>query len=176
MARAIWLTHLTERLATYLQTLRLPKQAGRFLPCLHGLMPEGKTVELGFSCFALKIYYTLGLWEKLYPQERKSWIDFLKSFQARGVTRGEWVAHNAFIDEPIITYLGRQTSWYKSLIDRVFYPNRLTYLQRVIIAETKQALATLAQVGECSDQPYRGFPITEKKVNNYLSNLDWTQP
>ncbi|MCK5255726.1 MAG: hypothetical protein KAQ81_06865 [Deltaproteobacteria bacterium] len=176
MNQSDWLVRVKDSLVEFLGMLQMSGQPGRFLPCTKGLTQEGRQIVLGFSCFALKIYYTLGLWEKLHPKEQKSWLDFLKSFQTSGNPMGKWVAYNAFIDEPIITYLGRQTPRYKSLIDRVFYPNRLTYLQRVIIAETKQAVATLAQVGESSDQPYRGFPITEKKVNNYLSNLDWTQP
>ena len=176
MNQSDWLMRVKDSLVEFLDILQITGKTGRFLPCTKGSTQEGRQIALGFSCFALKVYYTLGLWEKLHLKEQKSWIDFLRSFQTRGNPRGNWVAYNAFIDEPVMTYLGRQTSWYKDLIDRVFYPNRLTYLQRVIIAETKQAIATLAQVGESSDQPYRGFPTTERDVKNYLSNLDWTQP
>jgi len=176
MNQSEWVTSLRDGVAEFLQVLQAVDQPGRFLPCLHELTPEGRTATLGFSCFALKIYYTLGLWEKLHPHDREIWIAFLKSFQGEGKPKGERLAHNAFIDEPIITYLIHQTPWYRRLIESVLPPNHLTHLQRTIIAETKQAIATLAQVGESADKPYGGFPKTEKDVKNYLASLDWMQP
>lgn len=176
MNRSDWLIRVKDSLVEFLNMLQIPGETGRFLPCTKGLSHEGRQIALGFSCLSLKVYYTLGLWDKLYSKEQKEWIRFIRSFQANGKPMGKWVTHNAFIDKPVIAYLGRQTSCYKRLMDGVLYPNRLTYLQRVIIAETKQALATLAQVGESPNQPYRGFPKTERDVKNYLSNLDWTQP
>ena len=176
MNQSDWLTRVQESVVAFLDRLKIPSTPGLFLHCIKGLTQEGRTVALGFSCFALKIYYALGLWDNLSQEEKTDWIHFLKSFQTSTITVGGLISYNAFIDEAIITYLSRQKAWYESLMDRVFYPNRLTYLQRVIIAETKQAVATLAQVGESADRPYRGFPITEKKVTSYLSNLDWTHP
>ena len=44
----------------------------------------------------------------------------------------------------------------------------------MIISETKQAIATLAEIGETTERPYQGFPVTPAGVKNYLLGLDWT--
>jgi hypothetical protein len=175
MNQSNWIRGLKDRVADYLQVLRVPGQFGCFLPCHVGLTKEGRQVILGFSCFALKIYYTLGIWDNFTPQEQESWVAYLKSFQVKGKYRGKRVGYNAFIDETVINYLINQTPWYRHLIE-LLLPNHLNHWQRTIIAETKQAIATLAQVGESPDKPYRGFPIAEADVRNYLERLDWTQP
>lgn len=176
MNQADWVRSLRDRLAEFLHMLQVPGQPGRFLPCVDGLTEEGEQAELGFSCFAMKIYYTLGLWEKLPSEEQEAWIAFLKSYQVDGKSGGDRVTHNAFIDRPVISYLTSQVPAYHRFIDRFFRHNQLTYVQRVIIAETKQATATLAQVGERAKRPYRGFPFTAADVRDHLWRFDWTRP
>lgn len=171
-----WLEKLNDTLPQYLQTLEVPDQPGRFFPCVEGTTELGKQVALGFSCFAAKIYYTLGLWEELDSRERDDWIAFLKSFQVDGNPTDDRVTHNAFIDPPETRYLAAHVPWQRRLIQRMFLPKRLTPVQRVIIAETKQAIATLVQVGESADRPYRGFPVTPAGVRNHLLRLNWTRP
>ncbi len=176
MNHSEWLLSIKDDVGEFLEVLRVPSQPGRFLPCVKGATKEGTQLSLGFSCFALKIYYTLGLWDTLTAHERESWIAFLKSFQIEETHGAEALSSNAFIDRPLITSLIRQIPWYQRVIARVLRPPHLTYLQRVINAETKQAIATLIQVGESLDRPYGGFPITENGIRNYLTRLDWTQP
>lgn len=171
-----WLAKLNDTLPRYLQTLEAPDQPGRFFPCAEGATEPGKQVALGFSCFALKIYYTLGLWDRLHPEEQEAWIAFLKSFQINGKSGGDWVTRNAFVDPPVARYLASQVPRRRRLIERVFQPKHLTHLQRAIIAETKQAIATLSEVGESPDRPYRGFPVTPASVRNHLLRLNWTKP
>lgn len=171
-----WLAKLNDTLPQYLQTLQVSEQPGRFFPCVEGATELGKQVALGFSCFAVKTYYTLGLWEELHPRERNAWIAFLKSFQVDGKPTDDRVTHNAFIDPPETRYLAAHVPWQRRLIQRMFLPKRLTPVQRVIIAETKQAIATLVQVGESADRPYRGFPVTPAGVRNHLLRLNWTRP
>ena len=177
MSQLDWVKKLKDSLPKFLNKLKVvPDQPGRFLPCSEGFTGEGKQIALGFSCFALKIYYMLGLWEGIPVQERKDWIDFLKSFQLDNKPTDVKEIYNAFIDKPVIAYLKRQMPWYKRFTGHVFRSHQLTHLQETIIAETKQAIATLAQVGESADRPYRGFPKQMKKVENYLSRLDWSDP
>lgn len=171
-----WFACLKDSVARYLDTLKMPGQLGRFLPCPRGLTREGEQVSLGFSCFALKIYYTIGLWEEVPPKEREDWIAFLKSFQADGNPMKDRVANNAFIDPPVINYLIKHVPLRKRLIERILPHKPLTDLQRVLIAETKQAIATLAQVGEAPKIPYRGFPSTSDAIKTHLEHLDWTNP
>lgn len=176
MNQVDWLRSLSYHVVRFLWTLQVPDRPGRFLPCVDGATELGKQVALGFSCFAVKIYYTLGLWEELQPRQREAWIAFLKSFQVDGNTIDDPIAHNAFLDPPVVHDAYSRIPRSRRLLHRVFPPKSLTHPQRVIIAETKQTIATLAQVGESAKQPYRGFPVTATGVRNHLLRLDWTKP
>ena len=50
--QAEWLRELNDTLPRYLQTLHIPDETGRFLPCVKGATELGKQVALGFSGFA----------------------------------------------------------------------------------------------------------------------------
>lgn len=171
-----WLERLNDELPRYLHTLESPEQPGRFLPCANGATKVGRQMALGFSCFALKLYYTLSLWQDLEPQKQAAWTAFLKSFQVYSNPTGGWVARNAFIDPPVVKYLTAQVPWHRRLVERVFRPKHLAYLQKVIIAETKQAIATLAEISETPERPYRGFPVTSTGIRDHLLCLDWAKP
>ncbi len=185
-----WLETLNETLPHYLQTLAVPDQPGRFLPCVKGVTRLGRRVALGFSCFALKIHYTLGLWQQLTKAEQKVWLDFIKSFQTDGNPLNQPTAYNAFLDPSIVYDAYAYTRYPTQLLyqvypylrrpwiffQRMLHPENLTHQQRVIIADTKQAIATLAEVGESAERPYRGFPVTEAGVKKHLQGLDWTRP
>ena len=135
-----WLDRLQQMLPNYLNSLQLADQPGHFLPCIKGVTEVG-------SCFGLKLYYMLGLWQTLELQSQEAWIAFLKSFQVDSYAQVKSVTHNAFVDPPVIEYLAAQIPWYQRFAKRIFPGKEMTYVQQVIIAETKQAIATLAQIG-----------------------------
>ena len=176
LQRTSWLQRLDDTLWQFMQTLHVSAQPGRFQPCEQGVTEEGKQIALGFSCFALKIAYTIGVWDELPAQEQKAWIAFIKSFQHGGTSSGGSVTHNAIIDLPVIEYLASLVPWHQRAIQRVYRPKHLTPLQRTVIAETKQAIATLAQVDAVPHLPYRGFPTTAHGLQRHLANLDWDRP
>lgn len=171
-----WLECLKDGMLCYLQKLELKDQPGRFLPCVNGATELGRQVVLGFSCFALKLYYTLRLWQDLTTQKRNKWTALIQSFQANGCLIHDKVAHNAFLDPPVVAHTYSRIPRFRKFLYRVFPPKGLTYPQRVIIAETKQAIASLEQVGERAIRPYHGFPVTPEGVKGFLVNLDWTNP
>ncbi len=172
-----WVQYLEDRVIPFLDALRIPEQPGRFLPCLQGLKPEGRKAALGFSCFALKLYYMLGVWETLDKQVQERWIAFLNIFQRRAKFWQHHALHNAFIDPVVITCLKQKLPRSHRLIhDYVFSSHLLTHSHKAIIAETKQAIATLKQVGASSQYPYLGFPQTPDEVKKRLSELDWSRP
>jgi len=171
-----WLVGLRGRLTEYLLTLQVPGAPGRFMPCKAGATEEGQQVALGFSCFALKTYYTLGLWDTLPLEEGKAWIAFLRSFQISGRIDFDPISHNAFIDPPVRRYLAQATPWYQRLKNPFRFPDHWTYWQKVIFAETKQVIATLIQVEASAQRRYQGFPLTPDALQRYLSSLDWAQP
>ncbi len=179
MSLPAWTRGLTAGIGGYLERLRVPGQIGRYRPATAGLTPEGEAVALGMSCYAHKIAYMLRLWDALPPGEQAAWNAYLRAFQVQGDPLKDWAARNAFIDPVVATTLARQEPrpprlerWRERLRPR----RTLNHFRRTIIAETKQALATLAQVGEAGDHPYDAFPQKPDAVRAYLAALDWSQP
>ena len=183
MTDLVWINDIDERILSFLSSLKKNEKPGRYLPCLSGATTEGKKAALGFSCFALKIYYMLGQWEKLEKDEQNEWISYIKSFQNRdSIIQKQLIKKNAFIDPILIKYLesNSQNLSLRTFLRKYLKQRKtrqfLTNIERVIIAETKQALATLAEVGEYSEVPYNQYPKTPEAVCNYMEKFDWTQP
>jgi hypothetical protein len=153
-----------------------PELPGRFYPACEGLTEAGEGIGLAFSCFALKIYYMMGLWDDLPPDEQSAWLEYIRAFQVEGNPLGVWTAENAFIDPVLLQWVQWQVPRRRHLLDRLMFPKRMTVVQRMISGETKQAIATLAQVGATTLRPYRGFPTHPAEMLNYLNRLDWEQP
>jgi len=167
---------MRDTVPAYLDRLARQGQPGRFIPCLTGATPAGLAAGLGFSCFALKTYYTTGLWDSISAGDQAGWIAYLKSFQHGRSFLHDRYHCNAFIDGPVLASVRRQPPLQTRIMERLFPPSRLTEVQRLLIAETKQAIATLAQVGQTPDRPYRGFPRTVRDTTLFLENLDWRAP
>lgn len=171
-----WIQKMRETVPDYLARLSRQDQPGRFIPCLTGATPTGLAAGLGFSCFALKTYYTTGLWDSVPARDRAAWTAYLKSFQRGRSFLHDRYHYNAFIDGPVLAAVRRQAPLHERIRQRLFPPARLTEVQRLLIAETKQAIATLAQVGQAPERPYCGFPLTMRDAALFLENLDWHEP
>ncbi|WP_119065820.1 hypothetical protein [Aggregatilinea lenta] len=179
MTLPAWTRDLTPHIGAYLDRLCVPEQVGRYRPATAGLTPEGERVTLGFSCYAHKIVYMLGLWDTLPEADRAAWNAYLLSFQVHGNPLKDWAARNAFVDPVVADTLVRQEprlSWRERLHARRHPSWELNHFRRTMIAETKQAVATLAQVGVPTHHPYDAFPQQPNDVQIYLAALDWAQP
>lgn len=170
-----WLRNLPEQLAAYLHALRIAGQVGQYRPAVSGLTPVGEQIRLGMSCYAHKIYYMLGLWDELDTATQHAWNAYIQSYQ-QSADAPEQIARAAFIDPVVEGALrGKEqpAPWYKML----FRGNKaLSHRHKVIIAETKQAIATLTQVGATTNRPFAGYPQTPRAVRRYLNTFDWRNP
>ena len=81
MVLPTWTNDLNEKILGFLSKLEVQLQPGRYLPCISGVTDQGEKVSLGFSCFALRIYYMLGFWDKLERADQEKWVSHIKSFQ-----------------------------------------------------------------------------------------------
>lgn len=171
-----FLQQLNNQLPVYLRRLALPSQMGRFLPCETGTTELGKQLALGYSCFALKTYYMLGLWNAQDAPKQAEWIHSIKSYQVKGQYGGHALTANAFIDPALVDFHKPRYTLPQRVVRRFWSSDKLTFQQAVVIAETKQAIATLLEVGENLDQPYAGFPRSPESVQKHISQLDWTKP
>ena len=75
------LTNFKEKTEFFLSNLSLNNSFYQYKSSLEGNTTNGLNLKLGYSCFALKIYYTLNLWENLDLGQKKEWTDFINSFQ-----------------------------------------------------------------------------------------------
>ena len=53
-----------------------------YQPSLEGVTKKGNLISLGYSCYAVKIYFMVSKWEELNQDEQNEWIQYINSFQA----------------------------------------------------------------------------------------------
>ena len=173
--QAQWVRRVEEETPAFLERLRDPEREGRYSPVVQGATPAGDRVALGFSCFALKIHHTLGRWEGLGPARQAAWLDFIRSFQVAGDPT-QPTSRDAFWDPAVMDDLLAQERRPLARLRRLWKREALSAVQRTIIAETKQAIASLAEVGAAPARPYLAFPQTPEGVRQWLERLPWRLP
>lgn len=169
----------------FVSRLQKPYGAGRYLPCLRGYTRYGENAELGLSCFALKIFHLFGWWEGLPGPVKKDWVELIDSYRVESDEMGSRYFH-AYLDPVLVNYLSRPSISRSisrlrstSIHEILRFHTRKTEPsphEKAIIAETKQAIATLAQVGVLTGCKFSGFPHTPEDVVRYLSKFDWALP
>ena len=152
-----------------------------FYPALKGLTNVGKSLNLGFSCYGLKIYYMTGAWDKLSEESKKDWLTYLNSFQISSNRFPE----NSFVDEYLVNdYDSLFTKNYYKYITKTLlntflnknYSSKEEDLLKAINAETKQAVATLYEVNEINEKKVENIFKNKLDLANYLSSLNWLTP
>lgn len=159
-----WIFGLKEKVAQFLEKLRGKKNPGFFHYSLTGdLYDENIKWGLGNTVFATKIYYTLNLLDELSQRDKNDMASFIESFQRTDNTiYDSLVKRKAFLREKL------------SAIKRLDFNN--FFHQQTIRAETRQAISGLKLLGEKPNIPHQKLSKTEKEIEKYLNNLDWSMP
>ena len=63
---------------TFVEKLK-KESSPSYYPLAKGLTKNGKLLDLGFTCYVLKIFYMTGEWERLNEEKKKGYIDFINS-------------------------------------------------------------------------------------------------
>lgn len=152
-----------------------------FYPASSGLTENGKKINLGFSCFGLKIYFMTGNWHKLHQSEKIEWINFINSFQKEETK----FPKNSFIDYDFINsynnlgifselkYIFKSTL---NILPNQNFETKQTALTKAINAETKQAISTLYEVGAKNTKTLENSFNSKNLLESYLNSLDWSKP
>lgn len=164
-----WLAEVQEKTPEWLRRLQRPDRIGWFLPSEHGITPVGREMGLGFSCFALRTLRMLGEWDTLSAPMREEWVRFINAYQ-------EPSGEGAFRDEPELRYISQPRSLFARIADRLRRRPGLPGERALLLAETKQAIATLDEIGGQPARPFTGFPQTPAEVRAWLERLDWARP
>ena len=146
----LWVNNVSDYVEGYLSKLQ-KENFYQFFPALNNLTKYGKELELGFSCFGLKIYYILGLWDKLSLEDKDEWIGYLSSFQIENPK----FPVNSYLDTALLaSYSEKKVKNFaedsiKSILNIFPHNNYETNnkkLMKAVNAETKQAISTVNQV------------------------------
>jgi hypothetical protein len=173
-----------ESVPSFIDSLKKPGLEGRYLLCKQGTTSIGRNLELGFSCFALRTIHILNKWNTIDVNTRANWVKHINSFQtSAGPNNNISYLANPYIDQPVTTYLSKNR--FNSLGSRLrHYRNRLTLLkryplnpeQKLVIAETKQTIATLAEILESPGTLIGTFTWSSEDLYNSFSSFDWRYP
>jgi len=170
-----WINDIWETVPKFLKTIADPNRIGSFLPCVHGVTDIGKKISLGYSCFGLKTYYMLGLWEELSDSDRQDWENYIKSFQLNNYKK--WpISQFAFIDPFLLEWTITHLTIRDHLSILLHREDGTRGPKRIIISETKQSIASLDQIGVIAERPYQGFPTDLKSLNKLLRVFNWQRP
>ena len=181
----LWLEDVEKNIYRYLKSIEKPNSVGRYLPCLRGVSDYGIRAELGFSCFAMRIYYSFDWWDDVPNQTKLDWINYINSYQLSARTYGiEY--HNSYIDPALIEYLKKpslhrflnqvRSIARQELLKKYTHGRYLKAYERAIVAETKQAISTLYGVGVESPNVFNTFPRTPIDIKKYMAKFDWSLP
>ncbi|MDC3404830.1 hypothetical protein OAY26_03895 [Acidimicrobiia bacterium] len=171
-----WIKDLETNLDKFLDSLQ--RDVYKFNPVKKGITSNGNKLELGLSCYAIKIYFITGRWDSLPNHKKETWIKFINSFQS---SKNDF-ATNAFIDKEYIKAYN-EFSLTKNIKETVksflIYLNYKDYrlrsekLEDFITAESKQAISTLIQVNYKPTKQYQSKLMGENAIHNYLNSLNW---
>lgn len=175
-----FLSEIPENVFGFVNNLRR-ENLYSYNPSLQGVTESGRKLELGFSTYALKIYYMTGEWDKLSVEQKNTWTEYIKSFQKIETK----FPNQSFID-PSFLKAYRKMSFSensKYLLKYIVnlstlrkYDTKFVQLEKSINAETKQAISTLHQVGNNDYEQIQLKYDTSEKILYYLNNLDWSKP
>jgi hypothetical protein len=164
----------------FLERIR-EKELYQFNPALNGLTYYGRNLNLGFSCFGLKIYYMLGFWEKIDERQKNLWVDYINSFQKyQDPSFG-----NSFVDKHMIEnyqMMSSKDKFKEAIKKTINFTNLRKYetndekLHKAINAETKQAVSTLFQVGRENGIAIENIFASADQLNSFLNQYDWSKP
>ena len=176
-----WEINLKVNIEKFLINLQDNENFYIFNPVMLGNTKHGRNLGLGFSCYALKCFHMLGLWDNLDKKEKDSWVEYINSFQ-KNINH---LPEGSFVDKEVENFYNSLNSKLaiknilKNLLNVVSNKKRPTNRQKyleTIRAESKQAIATLNEVGYVNNKKYLEFPRTEVEINTFLDDLNWDTP
>ncbi|MBF0211956.1 MAG: hypothetical protein HQM00_00180 [Magnetococcales bacterium] len=177
--QSAWLQGLRDDLGQFVTSLQHDDHSGRYRPCRDGSVEAGTKAALGFGCFAKKILDATGLWPQLTAAEQRTRLDFLHGFQLREEEKPPFPGMTgAFLDKALLRAIPAPPESWRAQMKRRWQgaPPPPDPRAEALLAETKQAIATLAWSDEPPRVPFGGFPRQPAPLLARLNGLDWSRP
>ena len=166
---------------TFLENLRKPNAQFSYFPALSGVTENGKKLNLGFSCYALKIKFMIGQLNKPDKDYITSWVTFINSFQKNN----SMFPDNSYIDPALLesynklkfnSIMKEAVKLSLSTLKIKQFESKVLKLKKAINAETKQAISTLYEVNNPNKKLIQNEYENFDSLNYYLEGLDWQKP
>ena len=164
----------------YIKSLQIDKNFN-FLPTKDGSTKIGKKINMGYNCYAIKLYKITNNWEKLEKNKKTEWTKFLLNYQ----NHNEELYKNYFIDPQVINYYKNTFSNYgfKNNLKRVLnnlpgkdYELKENHIFKSINADNKQVISTLKEVNsDILKTPLVSLNNFDN-IEDYLSSYNWNKP
>jgi len=176
-----WLKNLDKNIIFFLDNLKHESNEFRYKPIINNQIKSTQDLQLGFSCYALKINILLNKVDEFKDEFITQWATYLKSFQH--IDKGGYPL-NSFIDKVYVEILqtnkdSTSKSSLKYFSNKFLDTNFKNYnvkLNNYIRAETKQTISTLSELGVILDRKYLDFPTKEIEIDKFLNDLNWKYP
>ena len=165
-----WVQNAVADLPGFIDRLRVSDAPARYLPAIAGVLPTGAAIGLGYTALAVKLHVLLGTWERMTGREREAHVGSILSYQTGAPSPESYWGSGAFVDAPLVDSLVRSTSLSPSPVQQV------STIRNAVRAESKQAIASLIQVGASPRFRYADLPDSVEGVRFFLESLDWQTP
>lgn len=170
------LNQILDSTEDYLSSL---KKEGKFkyYPSKEGLTTYGKKLELGFSTFAIKI---LKMINKIEVYEKDLWAEYINTFQSMQYKN---VDDNYYVDPYLaqsysslspLTSIKDNTKKIMNALGKKYDTNEIKF-RKAVNAETKQAIATLIEIGSKNKNIIQ-LNKDDDQVLKDLNGLNWETP
>ncbi len=164
----------------YLESLRKEKSFN-FLPTIKGSTNIGKKINMGYNCYAIKLYKMSNSWESLQENKKREWVTFLQDYQ----DYQEGAYENYFIDKEVVKYFNNQFSTYSlkhnlksilNILPNKNYESKKNHIFKTLNAENKQVISTLQEVNaKIAKSPNISLNNFDN-IEDYLNSYDWNKP
>jgi len=152
-----------------------------FYPVTKSPSSIGKKINMGYNCYAIKLYKLANEWSELNQKYKDSWIEYLMNFQNKKTHEFK----NYFIDPEVIKYFNKNISIFnlknitKTMVNslsRKDYELKQRHIFKTINADSKQTISTFNEIGKkISDSPDNFFDQFDS-CQDYLNSYDWSKP
>lgn len=164
----------------YIESLRLDKSFN-FLPTKKGSTKYGKKINMGYNCYAIKLFKITNNWDKLEQDKKIEWVNYLLSYQNHD---GD-IYKNYFIDSEVTNYFSNSFSVFalknnlKSTLNNLANKNYElieNHVFKTINADNKQVISTLKEVNsDILKKPTINLNNFDN-IEDYLSSYNWKKP
>ena len=176
-----WFSNLDITVLEYLSKLQKEGSEFSFNPSQKSVTESGKKLNLGFSCYALKILKLIGSVDKFSDDKIENWANYINSYQKFDSysNKNSFIDHeyiNLFRSQNIISNYTYPIKYISNFFLGTDYKSNNLKIENYIRAETKQSISTLYEINKPNQVLYKEFPKKESEINNFLEGLNWNYP